>query len=256
MQPSQILEDQIIYVKRGRTNGLGFEPAWNAYFDFYLDTRYFGKALLQLEDVTFHLYLRKNINDKNPKWKMPTMRQMKKKFGVGHPRIGSIIERLQSAHLLKKESGIKPGQPNVANNYILSDPIPTLQEFLTVAAEGVFGLELKFDWCAQNKHTEDDRVLDSSTPGVPEMSTDQQTLLKQTWDKILSSLRESMLPATFTAFLADTDLEVEGSTAFIRTSNTFAHGWIENRMKDKLLKLLNVELHAKSILLTELQCIS
>ncbi|GEM_PF-3653333 len=59
MHAEQILEDQILYVKRGRFNGLGFEPAFNSYFDFYLDCKYFGEPLLELQDVTFHLYLRK-----------------------------------------------------------------------------------------------------------------------------------------------------------------------------------------------------
>jgi len=74
MRANDILDDQIIHVKRGRQNGLGFEPLWNSYFDFYLDSRYFEEPLLELQDVTFHLFLRKNLNDKNKSWKMPTIR--------------------------------------------------------------------------------------------------------------------------------------------------------------------------------------
>jgi hypothetical protein len=189
---------------------------------------------------------------------MPTMRQMQKRFRIGQHRLEAIIDRLESAHLLKKESGLRAGSNgrNVRNDYVLSDPIQTAEEFTAVAAEGVFRYPLKEEWCSQNSYTNDEGVAVLATPDVAETATDQQTLLKQTWGKILSSLKESMLPATFVAFLADTSLEVDSSTALIRTANTFAHGWIENRMKDKLLKLLNVELHAKSILLTELQCIS
>ncbi len=76
MRADKILDDQIIHVKRGRLNGLGFEPAFNSYFDFYLSSKYFGEPLLELEDLGLHLYLRKNLNDTNKKWKMPTIRQM------------------------------------------------------------------------------------------------------------------------------------------------------------------------------------
>src|SRR6478672_9236884 len=86
MNTSRILEDQVIHVKRGRANSFGFEPAWNAYFDFYLSTKYFDESLLELEDVAFHLLLRKNLNDRNPDWKMPSIRQFKKGFGIGKPR--------------------------------------------------------------------------------------------------------------------------------------------------------------------------
>src|SRR2546421_3030719 len=140
MNTSRILEDQVIHVKRGRANSFGFEPAWNAYFDFYLSTKYFDEALLELEDVTFHLFLRKNLNDRNPDWKMPTIRQIKKRFGIGQAKIEAMLARLANAHLLEKESGVGKddnGQ-NVDNNYTLSDPIPTLNEFLAVAAAGLF----------------------------------------------------------------------------------------------------------------------
>src|SRR5205814_7359531 len=125
---------------RGRQNSFGWEPCWNSYFDFYLDAKWFGEPLLELQDVTFHLYLRKNLNDRNPQWKMPAYRQMKKKFGVSYDKIEAMLRRLDAAHLLKKESGVRRENGyNTRNNYILSDPIPTLDEFLTVAGESVFG---------------------------------------------------------------------------------------------------------------------
>ena len=120
MPAKAILEDQVIVVKRGRSNGLGFEPAFNSYFDFYLDTKYFGQSLLQLQDVTFHLFLRKNLNDQNPSWKMPTLRRMRQKFGISNDRIYAMFMRLEKAHLLTKESGTRTGVINTRNNYILS----------------------------------------------------------------------------------------------------------------------------------------
>jgi hypothetical protein len=155
---------------------------------------------LELEDVTFHLYLRKNLNDKNPNWKMPTMRHMKNRFKVGHNRINAMLARLEAAHLLHKESGAKEGEANRANVYILSDPIPSLNEFLMVAEEGLFPYKLKPEWCAQNGETcaqngdtcaqngdtcaqngdtcarfEHTPVPETSTPRVPETSTHKQT---------------------------------------------------------------------------------
>jgi len=238
MDANSILTDQVIYLKRGRTNGLGYEPAFNAYFDFYLDTRYFPKPLLQLEDVTFHLYLRKNLNDTNPRWRIPSIRFIKKKFRIGSPKIDAMMARLSAAHLLKKESGLRTGVRNTNNIYVLSDPIPTLSEFLTVAAEGVFGQSL----CTQNENIDPSYVPKTGTLDVPEMSTPEQTLYKQTWEKILDTLKGSMLLETFNTFLANTTLEVDDQTAIIRTPNTFAHGWIENRMKAKLLRELKLEL--------------
>lgn len=136
------MEDQIIHIKKGRLNGLGFEPAFNAYFDFYLDRKYFGVALLDLQDLAFHLYLRKNLNDANPNWKMPTVRQLKKKFGISCDRIYAILARLERARLLIKQSGVRQGSANVRNTYVLSDPIATFSEFLEVARQGFFTLPL------------------------------------------------------------------------------------------------------------------
>ena len=141
MNANDILSDQVIHVKRGRSNGLGFEPAFNSYFDFYLSSKYFGQPLLELEDVTLHLYLRKNLNDTNKTWKMPTIRQMMIKFGISQKKLTTILKRLEQAHLLFKESGVKGGM-TVRNDYILSDPIPSLNEFLGVAAENLFRLPL------------------------------------------------------------------------------------------------------------------
>src|SRR4051794_8798534 len=94
MRANDILSDQVIHVKRGRSNGLGFEPAFNGYFDFYLNAKYFGEPLLELEDVTFHLFLRKNLNDRNKSWKMPTIRQMKKRFCISQAKVYAMLDRL------------------------------------------------------------------------------------------------------------------------------------------------------------------
>jgi hypothetical protein len=251
----QILEEQVIHVKRGRLSGLGFEPAFNAYYDFYLDSKYFERPLLELEDVTFFLYLRKNLNDRNPQWKMPTIRQMKKKFRISQDKIEAMMRRLDRAHLLKKESGYRKGEDgmNVRNDYILSDPIQTLDEFLTVAQEGGFLISLREEWCTAESCTEN-RYTDvppNGTAPEPESGTDQQTLkTKHTsartvdprWQIVLNDLQLSLATKTFERFLDGTDLiEITNQTAVIGTSQAYARDWIENRLSDRIRRLLGVD---------------
>ena len=248
MRADKILDDQIIHVKRGRLNGLGFEPAFNSYFDFYASSKYIDPPLIQLEDIAFHLYLRKNLNDTNPRWKMPTIRQMKTRFRIGSHKLDAMMKRLDDAHLLKKESGYREGEINTRNNYLLSDPIQTLDEFLIVATEGVFGRPLRSEWlCSQNENMD---VPETRTPYVPETSTDQQTLnTKQTADSVENKLwnnvlKQLQLPAdTFNTFLADTSFQgVEDGVAVITTSCSYAKDWLENRMCNQIKKVLSVEL--------------
>jgi len=186
MNSSEILDGQTIVLKRGRLNGLGFEPAWNSYFDFYISPKYISPSLLKLEDMSLHLFLRKNLNDKDPTWKMPTIRQMKHKLGVSYDRLHAMMTRLEKAHLLFKESGLRKGEggENIRNTYILSDPIQDLAEFLVVAAAGVFPHPLKGEWnqsmrlgpCPNFRNT---LSRFSGHPPVPEIGTDQQTLKKE-----------------------------------------------------------------------------
>jgi hypothetical protein len=259
MRASQILDEQIIHVKRGRQNGFGFEPLWNSYFDFYLDIRYFGEPLLELQDVTFHLYLRKNLNDKNPAWKMPTLRQIKGKFGISSDKIYAMFARLEKAHLLSKESGIRTGTVNARNEYILSDPIPTLTEFLEVAQEGLFGLSLlseyvltavhsgetpAADLCAGNRHMD---VPETGTSHVPEIGTinrllkDKQISEKQI-DSAFEELRFLVGEKTFDRFMDGAKLiTIEEGIAVIGIIHAYAKDWIENRIKDKIKRSLKVE---------------
>src|SRR6266508_5395225 len=139
MNASKILEEHTIVLKRGRFNGLGLVLAFNSSFAFYASTKSVMPALLQLEDISFHLYLRKNLNDKDPSWQMPSIRQMRKKFGIGQHKIEAMLKRLGEAHLLGKVSGSREGEWITRNTYILSDPVQNLEEFLTIAREGLFG---------------------------------------------------------------------------------------------------------------------
>jgi hypothetical protein len=145
---TKILDSQVIRIKRGRLTRFGFEPAWNAYFDFYLSSKYLERPILKLEDITFHLFLRKNLNDNDPNWHMPSFRMMKRRLGVSQDRIEGILERLTKAQLLKRISGKQQGEKgaNVANTYVLSDPIQNLEEFLTVAAAGELPQSLRDEW--------------------------------------------------------------------------------------------------------------
>jgi hypothetical protein len=280
---SQILEEQVIQVKRGRTNAFGWEPAWNSYFDFYLEAKYFGEPLLELQDLALHLYLRKNLNDRNPQWRMPTIRQMKKKFSISFDKLDAILRRLDAAHLLKKESGVrKANGMNTRNDYILSDPILTLDEFLTVASEGVFGVSLKPEWTGQILSSQPDISVqlelknrpesgqspcpdfrdthesETGTRRESEIGTDQQTLKdKQTsagtvnplWQKVLENLQLSLQPKTFDRFLGGSTLiEIADGVAVVGTPQPYARDWIENRLSDKVTRLLNVQ-HIKCVVL-------
>jgi len=260
MRASQILDDQVVHVKRGRSNGLGFEPAFNSYFDFYLNSKYFGQPLLELEDVTLHLYLRKNLNDKNQSWKMPTIRQMMAKFGISQKKLMTILKRLEQAHLLFKESGVRAGQVNTRNDYILSDPIPTLNEFLEVAQEGLFRLPL---WqaeqnsieipCMTEQYTDvslsdTPYVLPSDTPYVLPSDTDQQTLrTKQTseensFDPAFEELRFSVEEKIFERFMNGARLiDIEEGIAVIGTPFAYAKDFIENRLGEKIKRALQVD---------------
>lgn len=144
----EILQTQVIHIKRGRMNKFGFEPAWNSYFEFYLGDKYLKRPILKLEDVTFHLFLRKNLNDNDPTWHMPSFPLMKRRFKIGQAKIEGMLGRLTEAHLLEKVSGKRKGQKSadVTNTYILSDPIQDLEGFLLVAAAEEFPQPLKEEW--------------------------------------------------------------------------------------------------------------
>ena len=144
----EILESQVIHIKRGRMNKFGFEPAWNSYYDFYLSDKYLEKPVLKLEDIAFHLFLRKNLNDNDPSWRMPSFRMMKRRLGVGQNRIDKMLDRLTKAYLLKKVSGKRKGKKSadVANTYVLSDPIQELEDFLAVANADEFPQPLREEW--------------------------------------------------------------------------------------------------------------
>ena len=67
---------------------------------------------------------------------MPSIRQIKHRLAISQDKIEAMMARLEQAHLLTTESGYRKGEDgqNTHNSYILSDPIPTLDEFLEVAA--------------------------------------------------------------------------------------------------------------------------
>jgi hypothetical protein len=250
MRAKDILEEQLI-VRKGRLNGFGFEPAFNSYFDFYLDARYFGEPLLELQDVTFHLYLRKNLNTQNPRWKMPTVRQIMAKFRIGQSKVYGMLDRLEKAHLLNKESGVKPGTINKRNEYVLSDPIATIAEFLAVASAGLFRfpLEPSFAPCIRNEYTD---VSETNTPACIQNGYDQQTLIpNQTcdsdedklWLNCLKQLQQQVTADTYMTFLSDTSYQgVIDGIAVITTSRSYAKGYLENRMGSLIKKVLGLEL--------------
>lgn len=240
----KILDDQVILLKRGRTNAFGWEPAWNSYFDFYASSKYISPPLLKLEDISLHLFLRKNLNDQNPKWKMPTIRQLKKKFAVSQDKIDGMMKRLEDAHLLRKVSGAGQGFM-VGNHYILSDPIQTLDEFLIVACEGVFPRLPRPEWCTDERYTVYRPPVHYRVPAI---GTDQQTLKKRTeeeilWNSVLKALESSVPSATYNIFLADTSLlSVADGVAIVLIEKPHTLDWLQRQMAGKIRKTLAVEL--------------
>ena len=117
----------------------GFETAWNEYFDCYATTTYLAAPFIRLEDISYHLYLKKNINPTNPRWELPSFRQLKKILGLSQDKIQGIEARLAVAGLLLKESGKGKGAKgeNVANDYLLYEPLE-LPDFLLAIDAGRF----------------------------------------------------------------------------------------------------------------------
>ncbi|MEJ7655196.1 MAG: hypothetical protein WKH64_18610 [Chloroflexia bacterium] len=115
----------------------GFESAWNEYFDCYASTTYVEEPLIRLEDISYHLYLKKHINPNNPHWELPSFRQLKKILGLSQDKLQGIEARLATARLLVKDSGKGKGSrgENVANDYLLYEP-RELPEFLLAVQSG------------------------------------------------------------------------------------------------------------------------
>lgn len=115
----------------------GFESAWNEYFDCYASTTYVEEPLIRLEDVSYHLYLKKHINPTNPRWELPSFRQLKKILDLSQDKLQGIEARLGTANLLVKDSGKGKGVKgeNVANDYLLYEPLE-LADFLLAVANG------------------------------------------------------------------------------------------------------------------------
>src|SRR3990172_10376106 len=107
---------------KGRQIDFGFEPCANAFFDFYVTPKYIDPPLLQLEDIAFFLFLRKNVNLHNPGWKMPSIRQMMRRLGVSQRKLEAMMARLIKARLLEKVSGYRAGEngQNIPNDYLLA----------------------------------------------------------------------------------------------------------------------------------------
>lgn len=254
MKPERILEEQRITVKRGRMNGLGFEPCHNAFFDFYLNTKYFNPPLLQLEDVTFFLFIRKNINDNNPEWKMPSLRHIKQRFGMGYGRYAGIMKRLERAKLIVKVSGVRGGQPNVNNEYFLSDPIPYMDEFVAVMEAGLFDPESETDprheseidpWVESEIDSgggsDSEQLKQTSSLNIPGEQTDD--LIKTAWKNVLAILKQHLQAETYHRFLEDvTFISLDEGTITLATNKPYVRDWLALRMDKRLVQLFKIEM--------------
>jgi hypothetical protein len=256
---------------KGRTIREGFEPAFNAFFDFYLSPKYIDPPLLQLEDVTFFLFLRKNLNEHDKSWKMPTIRQMMARLDISQNKVNAMMTRLDKARLVEKVSGYRMGDNgrNMPNDYILSDPLQTLNEFLAFAAQGGFEQELTPQWQEYIAPLLDDypvSELDTppmnhakpvsklDTPPVAKLDTYKQTSFKQTngidliWESVLETLRQQLPATSYSSFIAPAKLvALKDGAATIAIPTPKAKDWLENRLARQLKQLLSIESKSKVI---------
>ncbi len=138
------IEDSLVPITKGREGlrGFGFEPAFNEFYDLYASDKVLSKPILRLEDIAMYLYLRKCVNVERDDWNPPSIRHLRGKFKISSGKIYTILERLEKAHLLRKQSGVREEGGNVPNRYALFDPLPE-EEFVNAAEAGVFTVPVR-----------------------------------------------------------------------------------------------------------------
>ncbi len=138
------IEDSLVPITKGREGlrGFGFEPAFNEFYDLYASDKVLSKPILRLEDIAMYLYLRKCVNVERDDWNPPSIRHLRRKFKISSGKIYTILERLEKAHLLRKQSGVREEGGNVPNRYALFDPLPE-EEFVNAAEAGVFTVPVR-----------------------------------------------------------------------------------------------------------------
>lgn len=145
--PEYDVEDSLVPITKGKEGlrGFGFEPAFNEFYDLYASDKVLSNPILRLEDIALYLYLRKRINVDRDDWKPPSIRHLRRKFKISSGKICAILERLEKAHLLRKESGVREAGANVPNQYNLFDPLPQ-EEFVSAAEAGAFPVPVRDHW--------------------------------------------------------------------------------------------------------------
>lgn len=190
---------------------------------------------------------------------MPSIRQMMRRLGVSQRKLEAMMNRLIKAGLLEKVSGYRAGENegNIPNDYILSDPLPNLEEFLAFAAQGGFGQELNEKWKEFIAPEVEDYPVRETHTGIRETDTDpvrepraykQTFLLKQNdeisilWESVVDTLRLQLARPTFESFVEKAQLtELCNGIATIAIPNPKAKDWIENRLSRQLKQLLSIE---------------
>jgi hypothetical protein len=139
-------------------------------------------------------------------------------------------------------------QENERNDYLLADPVQTLEEFLTIARESLFPRGLNPEWaevCTDNRYMV---YPPSVQEDVPEIGTDQQTLKTEqgVWDSVLTQLQLSVPANTFAVFRQGTELlSITDGVATIGTNRSHACEWLQVQMAPRIKKVLAVELSAR-----------
>jgi hypothetical protein len=139
------VEDSLVPITKGKEGlrGFGFEPAFNEFYDLYASDKVLSKPILRLGDIALYFYLRKCVNVEQDDWKAPSVRHLKRKFRIGADPLYEMLERLESAHLLRKVSGVREGG-NMPNQYNLFDPLSE-EQFVKAAKEAAFAVPTRDD---------------------------------------------------------------------------------------------------------------
>jgi hypothetical protein len=229
--PEYHIEDNLVPITKGKEGlrGFGFEPAFNEFYDLYASDKVLSKPILRLEDIALYLYLRKCVNVDRDDWNPPSIRHLRRKFKISSGKIYTILERLEKAHLLRKQSGVREEGGNVPNRYALFDPLPE-EEFVDAAEAGVFSAPIRDHSKGRTRER---------TGGVPE--SEQGVCLRRNRG-VPESEQGCSVSGTITDLsgtdLAETDLQQTDTAAVVCDQLLgFADAYDEHLARDVALEL-------------------
>jgi hypothetical protein len=103
------IEDSLVSITKGKEGlrGFGFEPAFNEVYDLYASDKVLSNSIPRMEDIALYLSLHKSVHVGRDDWNPPSIRHLRRKFKISSGKIYAILERLEKAQLLPKQSGVR-----------------------------------------------------------------------------------------------------------------------------------------------------